>query len=296
MIVLLSGPEKVGKTTLAREIVRQSRALGVHAIHGGMRRPEPFSVDGFLEMVKLGCRTDMLVVMDRGWPDEVAYTKLLQRASPIKSERWVEWCLGDVMRTCGTGYMLVPGARREELDDSDIKVDYQAEREEFVRYGEAWGYEIVNDWSPEQLAGQIIQGQVADKRFMETNPGLLPPEYVGHPAPDILLVGEDRNENSRDPGAWAAMTSRYFRQVAALLPGDMARTNADCLQVPAIRNVAMGTKRVVALGAAAGAALRDIDKMDFVELRHPSYVYRWNKDVEQYEQQVVQALGEGGDK
>lgn len=286
MIVLLTGPEKVGKTTLANEVLRKSREMGVHAVYATLRRPDPLDPDAYLELLKLGCRTDTLVVMDRGWPDEMVYSKLLDRPSPIKSEAWAEWCLGAVMRTVGWGYALVPAKRREELDRTDIQLPYDLERREFTRYGHQWGYDVVTEWTPWHLANHIMLSVQAAQQVMLTWPELMPPEYVGPPVPGILLVGERRNDKTRDPMAWSAMTSRFFQPLAEVLPISVARTNADQLEEQGVADIAMGVPTIIALGNVARDAVQSLGRGDAGALQHPSYVLRWSKDQGDYVNQL----------
>lgn len=290
MIVLIIGGEKVGKTTLALELINRSRGLNVHTVYATLRRPQPLDPNAYLDLLKVGCRADTLVVMDRGWPDEAVYGQLLNRPIETVSEAWAEWCLGDVMRSVGTGIVLAPNDRREALDDTDIQLDYQAERDAFIQYGVRWGYPSLTDWHVEALADSILHVIEAIQERTRGFPSRVPPEYVGPGLPRVLLVGESRNERVNTKMGWAAMTSRFFQPLVDVVPRGTARTNADRLLDPQLLDSVRHAEKVVALGRVAHERLVQLGRTDAVALQHPSYVFRWKKDCDAYLTALAEAV------
>jgi hypothetical protein len=278
MIVMITGPEKVGKTTLAREVVRQSRRLGVHAVHAAFRRPDQLNPTAYLDMVKMGARSDTLVVMDRGWPDEMVYGDLLRREPAIKSEAWAEWCLGAPMRTAGMGIVLAPPRRRAQLEDNDLQIEYEDERRRFVSYGLKWGYSVIPamDVDTEVLAEWVIEYSDVLRNRMAVRKGAELPEYVGSTTPRVVLIAETRNTKSREQLAWAAMTTRYFQELAEAIGNTaVSRTNSDMLGNQHVRASIDTADVVLAFGRVAEKKLRNAGVKNVRPMGHPSYVFRW---------------------
>ena len=153
MVLLLEGPEKSGKTTLAREIIKQSRVLKVDAVHAsnrGCAHPQHYS-----DLMALGDAPDVLVVMDRAWPSECVYSKLLNRQSalmPFEEHRFEA-----ELDLVGLKYILAPVERREPLDETDYQVSYDAERQMYLDYSAAcMKYRVLTTWDVDAATGEII--------------------------------------------------------------------------------------------------------------------------------------------
>lgn len=296
MIVLITGPEKTGKTTAALELVKRSRELQLHAVYATLRRYEKLDPSVYTDLVKLGCRTDTLVVMDRGWPDEFVYGNLLNRPQAFDNS-WAEWCLGSVVRMVGGLYVFCPPHRLAELDDTDLQVHYAAESAVFRAYGEKWGYEIVDSSHGDPL-GPILANVKARRWHMETSKGMFPPYYVGPVWPKVVFIGQERNENTKEPMAWAPMTTYpTFRRVSTRYHefyNHLGRTNARDLKDKDICAAVLAADVVVAMGKKAQAAVAEIGyRGHLIETYHPSAVFRWGRFVnhrEVFSDQIEEAL------
>lgn len=157
MYILLEGPEKVGKSSLARSLVERSRSLDVDAVHVSSRYHAKLNLRVYWDVLMLGKRRDLLVVADRAWVSEVVYSKLLGRRSPIYSAEHAERLFGAAMGAVGIGVILAPPRRRAPLDESDLQIPYNRESTAFIQYGLNWGYTVITqDWEVPTLTEQLL--------------------------------------------------------------------------------------------------------------------------------------------
>jgi hypothetical protein len=152
MYIMITGPEKTGKTTLAHAIARESRHIGVDAVHISSRYHPRLDPGVYLAGLTLGFRDDMLVIADRGWPDELVYAAYFDRYSPIKSAENYERYLGEV----GFGVTLAPPQRLGDLDEDDWRIPYDQERQLFIDLTQPWGYLLFTEWDVSRLAKQLV--------------------------------------------------------------------------------------------------------------------------------------------
>lgn len=298
-IVVLTGPEKAGKTTLALKILERETRL--HVVYAKFRRPGLVDGREYAEVVKLAANPRVLVVVDRGWPDEHVYTSLTGRPSLLADPAWSEWCLGEPARQLGVTALVLPGRRLAPLDPSDFQFEWDAEAQAFRDYCRPYPYLTV-DPTLDGTADFVLSKA---KAAASASPAPVT-EYCGPPSPVVVVVGEARNERSRSPLAFAPMTTPAFVPVARALLGlgvAVGRTNADNLRDRLIAQLTRNAPVVVALGRRAAEAVRAIGRDSFVELHHPSAVARWGKYREErgiYEfllrQRVLHALRSAGEK
>ena len=268
MIVLIDGPEKAGKSTLAATLAS--------VLHGTVRHWGPVSPDDrvYTPLLKQDCASTNWVIWDRGWPSEYVYGKLLHRDRRLVSDPWLgEWLHGRAVQTAGLRVILTPRDPLQLMDlrtVSDLPVSPIIETQTFIEYGNAYGYLMLkNDYTPEgdnRLINSIVSRLGTANTFT-------PPAFAGPINARVVFVGEELNGNSRVPGAWLPFTSRLTMELGRRL-GDRAFwfgwTNVGDVSLEYLSN-----KFVVACGEKAG---RWLDNSSIVRLviPHPAWLYRYS--------------------
>lgn len=274
-IVILEGPEKAGKSTLARLIQAE---LGGRVRHW-TGQPEHDKV--YAEALAADCKDpDELVIWDRGWVSESVYDLMLDRGRHLGRDPWHgEWMYGRTVQSFGARVILL-GPSESELNrlrtPDDLSIPVHAERREFEAYGRRFGWWVVendHDEASNLLVLEHVRRTLAVQRYNQMPP---PPVYCGPACPRILFVGEQRTEllERRYPGAWLPFTSRYTTEYGRIL-GDLALecgwSNAfDCPP-----EVASRAELVVACGAVAQKWAVDLRHPRVVNVPHPSWLFRW---------------------
>ena len=77
-IFILEGPDGVGKTTLAKELVRQTNGKYIHLRY---RWPDRI-FDYHTAAIRYAARSDTAVIIDRWWPSEAVYASCYRGGSP----------------------------------------------------------------------------------------------------------------------------------------------------------------------------------------------------------------------
>lgn len=275
MLVILDGPEKVGKSTLARRVAEGCRPL--HAVVVSSRYPGDFRPSVFRDAVRLGARDDVVVVMDRAWPSDVVYSDLVRHGDPAVPTWWYEWALGLAATTLGTRLVLAPPTRLAPLDLVDHVVDYDDERAAFVAYAREWGWSVVDD--PVSLDARDVLEWCRSAYYH----GPRAPVYAGARKPALVYVGETKNERSTEPLAWAPLSTRYWQyevrdhlpEVLAAWP-HVAATNAVDLYHVAECLTWSESCRVIAYGRTSHVTLAEYG-VPHETRRHPAATYRWGQ-------------------
>lgn len=285
MLVTIEGPEAAGKSTLVDLIadrLQKPGGAGHHVVRVNCRRPNDDPFGFYLEMLKLACRPDVVVILDRAWPSEAVYGALLKRPSMYTPE-YAEALLHPAARMLGPTLMVLPAtadelvARRSERGAGfDHKVQPVNEYHEYKAYATAFGWDRVNGSSLEDAKRSAlnvtIELHAAAERIAN---GVMPPAIVGDPYAKVVLVGEARNPRVEAKGqlAWAPFTSRGTRWLFNTVGAPFHRmlyTNAeDVTANPVIADVVRRCHTRLALGEVAQRTLFDAG-MDHVELANPA--------------------------
>jgi hypothetical protein len=296
MLIVLAGPEKAGKTTLA-SLLQERHHAEVH--HWG-----PVKADSdFLPVLKQHAGSPRLVIWDRGWPCDCVYSMLLQRDRRAQHDWWLlEWLYGRALQTVGVGcIMLGPGADRlrELRDDTDLPVDPRRERFAYRAYGTRFGWQVVENAHSTNDAVSLCDelAHRAERAQIGWLGRSLPPTYCGPQKPEIVFVGQGRNMQSNYPGSWLPFTTRYTERYGRVL-GDLAFrwTNMD-----GPTDVVDQARLVVACGnQAADWARAATSWKKVMHVPHPAWLYRWGQaegqiqEVERRIQAEVQRVLEPG--
>lgn len=185
MLIILDGPEKAGKTTLARELRAGSGDyrgglatrhwgpiparlpgtddFGDTAYRAGLRidlgdpMAYELSASALAAVVEYGSIADeqptldpLGMVWDRSWASEVVYAGVLGRTDRrLYGDPWLaEWLYGRAVQASGIRVMVLgPSAGRlaELRSSDDLPVKPELERALFHQYATEYGWEVVQD-------------------------------------------------------------------------------------------------------------------------------------------------------
>jgi hypothetical protein len=276
MIIVIDGPEKAGKSTIIRAIQKLRPDAKV-------RRWGPVASDTeYLEPLKADTRSTLsLSVWDRSWASEHVYSKLLARGRRLDDGWLGEWLYGRAVRTMGAAFMVV-GPNVETItrgrDATDLPVDPAVERDAFWEYGGKYGWHVVlNPHTPEaaeELAAMMVER--AETRAIAAGIlGVHPPTYCGPVDAKVVVVGQERNEGSKFPGAWLPFSTSLTIEMARAMPRALAYGWTNALDCPpqALRHA----KVVVACGKRAEAwATYHVGFSRVLPVAHPAYAFRFD--------------------
>jgi hypothetical protein len=278
-IVVLDGPEKAGKTTLANLLVSEYGATRRHFT----AEPEAGELYDltFLRALIADSRSPGIVVWDRSWASEAVYGGYFGRDRRAARDPWIaEWLYGRAVATLGVRVMLLgPSVDRlhgtRTPDDHHIPV--AVERRLFEAHAQQYGWEYCienhHTLSAAASTAHALVTHLQVRGALLEGDGVTVPDYVGPPDPRVLVVGESRNAWGHYPGGWAPFTSWYTTRFGRLFgpPGiNFGWTNADVVSPDIIDRA----EHVVACGAVAHKAVRLV-RRDALEVPHPAWFYRW---------------------
>lgn len=300
MLIILDGPEKAGKTTIAN-VLKQK--YGATVRHWGPVQPDDRVYAPVLQGDTL-FDPEHLYVWDRCWPAEYVYARLLGRPRRLASDPWLgEWLHGRAVATAGVRAIIL-GPSADHLRNlrtfDDLPVHVEAERQLYERYARSFAWQpIENPHEPEAaewIADALFDDARTTSALMERFHVVDPHIVCGPLLAPILVVGNARNPSGGGiPGSWLPFTSRMTTEFGRLF-GDWAMrvmwgNQADC---PIALARAPHVKLIIACGdRAVRWATHVVAGPPVVALPHPSYLYRFKregKEVENARHQVQAAL------
>lgn len=295
MIIVIDGPEKVGKTTLVHQLASTlvSRGHNVAFRKWGLIFPddrvylEPLSHDVVYR--------DTVTIWDRSWASEHVYGRLLKRNRRLAEDPWLgEWLYGRAVTTAGLKVMLEgdPKMLAEKRDSTDLPVDPFEENKAFSSYAEQYGWWLFNtQYSESKLKN--VAGYIVDMLEL-INPPDIAPAYAGDKSPAVIFVGEVRSQNPQLVGAWLPFTSRYTTEFARPLSSAAMRcgwTNAHEIAPQKLRNARV----IVSCGGAAKTWVKNYvvtpgSLIVHLNLPHPSWTYRYNSSKTELARVVTKSV------
>jgi len=302
-VIIIDGPEKAGKTTLINELVRSLVDKGIPAerVHWG-----PVSPDDRVYSVVLQPQCQDLGkvwVWDRGWPSEHVYGKLLGRDHRGATDPWLlEWLHGRAVQVNGVRVILT-GPHSSILErlrtDDDLSVVPSIERQAYIKYGEAFGWDMIHNNTHTQESLNASIKYIECKLFSQESFAYKqwsPPKFAGPPDAKVVIVGEKLSDKPI-AGGWLPFTS-YFTTLLGRDFGDYAFkvlwTNAADCDPQLLRN----KETIIACGRiAADWCRREIkggSGQKIINIPHPSYLYRFHNEKSrqqlEYVRQAIQSL------
>lgn len=221
-VIVLEGPEKSGKSTLAAELARR----GARIRKWGPLDDEKWAADlAYSEVLAADTASPDIVVWDRSWASEAVYGALLNRDRRLAQDPWLgEWLYG---RAVPTRIMLGgpdPAILRAARTPDDLPVDPGVEQAAFLAYARQYDWIVVHGRHPvESLADAVLAQHAADSVDWH------PTTYAGRPRAGVVVLGERRSPTPSIPGGWLPFTSTYTTKYGRVLGPNAMRvgwTNA----------------------------------------------------------------------
>jgi len=266
-VIVLDGPEKAGKTTLARQVMALDPSVRYR--HWG----PVASITEYDRPLVDDVPPDHLVIWDRSWASEHVYDRLLRRGAVLGADPWYgEWKYGTSARSNGLLVMMLgedPSVleSRRTPDDHTV-IPAEVERAQFKWYAHEYGWQVY-EGNPPDLAADLLTMVYAERARAG---GRHVPVWAGPWDARVVFVGDRRNESSGF--GWRPFDSRYTREYGLALGRDAVRcawTNTDC-DPGWLRG-----RAVVACGqVAAGWCYQQCVNVRTM-VPHPSYLFRWGK-------------------
>lgn len=289
-VVVLSGPEKAGKSTLAEIIRKKYGAMVRHwgPVTGDHQYARPLLSD---------CLSDTLTVWDRSWVCEHVYATLLgrERRAAGPAGAWLmEWLYGRAVRAVGVSAVVLPRLTEDELaerwvarrDEGDLPVPPLAEVKSYQDYALRFGLRfVVNSFRSvaelEPEADRLVQ-EAREAYGRRVMPGV--EVFCGDPRSPVWVLGErpghrgdqDWRPHNFRAGTFLPFTSGHTTRLGRSL-GDAA-FRVGWGNIPQIDRgrLAAEPRLVVACGNLVDSWVgRHAPGARRVRVTHPSYLYRW---------------------
>jgi len=295
-LIVLDGPEKAGKTTIAQAIVAKH---GGRIRHWGKIEPDDrVYADDLMDDCQRVMLHNETIVWDRSWAAEHVYGKMLNRDRRLSHDAWLgEWLHGRAVQTVGVRCMVIGPSvdvlRRLRTDD-DLPVDPREERDRFFMYGRYFNWLIVSNHYPggsvERMA-EHIWSVAADNHAIA---GGTPPRYCGMNKAPVVFIGDQSGERGHYPGGWLPLTQspgiEFGRMVPYSLQAGYAYTGAVLPQ--SLRHA----QTLVALGErAARWAKHHVagPNQKIIRIAHPAFAFRYQtRGANKARAKILQALAQ----
>jgi len=248
MIIVIEGPEKSGKSTLAKAL-QSIKPMEIR--HWGPVFPDDRV---YKDQLIKDSRSEKWVIWDRCWPSEYVYGNLLKRDRRLSNDSWLgEWLYGRAIKSSGVGIIMLPLEVNKMVnlrDQSDLNVDPYEEVKLYRKYAIDYGWTICpNDYEWNFMDQTLAYVQ---KRMIEVGLWNLmkPPEIVGDPRSKIVFVGDKKGCVKDDlPGSWLPFTSSVSTKFFRLLGNRVF--NCAWTFVKAVEDEYLDDKTIIACGAEA---------------------------------------------
>jgi hypothetical protein len=268
-LIIIDGPEKAGKTTLAKAMMKRDPRLGY-------RHWSESNLEVYAEAVAEDVRRAKPVIWDRGWPSAHVYDSLLvdRHNSWWHREPWdLEWFFTRPMLTNGI-HIILTGAnvgvlkarRAAEPDSGDLPVSPAEERAAFYAYGDTWGWEIHSEFSPTEIDRLLVRAW----RLQAQADTQLLPRWTGPIDAPVVFLGEDGPCPPHHIPFCGEYSSQYGRLLGPLaMKCAWATLDADARWLRGRTIIAMGQEAITHCYRLS---------LHSIPVPHPHWLYRWNKD------------------
>jgi nicotinamide riboside kinase len=297
MLLVIDGPEKAGKSTLAAALVQwwntsypEAAGTPVARIRKWSRLDDGrWAVDSvYRDALVEDSQYGGLAIWDRSWASEAVYARLLNRNRRLGADPWLgEWLYG---RGVVLKFILAgphPSIMAEALDDDDRVhghgQDMAKEQRAFMEYGVQYGWNIIGtghaDRLPLETILRMVQLRIAEVASRDHRD---PRAWCGPQRSPVVFVGERGSNYDSMVGGWLPFSSNYTSAYGRLL-GDAALrvgwTNAWDDQ----RGIFDHARLVIACGATAAEWAREVRQdraasaTKVEQVYHPAALYRWGR-------------------
>jgi len=226
VFVVISGPEKAGKTTLIDTLVKHLPPFTVPPFVRHWSGPANDQRNTrFIPALQADYAAEMLgqaIIWDRSWLCHNVYGFLMQHPhnETVKFPLLSEWLYGRAVDHLGSKFVLLPQSWQDShkrRDDSDLPVHARFEYQMYKSLAESYGWTILeNDYSPERLS-QNVQ-TILDAVNEHTTKTRRLEELVSPPSARVCFVGEKPEESyDKKQGEWLPFTHKQGIQFAQSL-------------------------------------------------------------------------------
>ena len=293
MIILLEGPDKAGKTTLAQNLMTSLVDTGKNV---RLLRRGPIQNDVFTEYLRplddlIGKSADTIYILDRWHVGELIYGPLLRDESQLTLAQAAY--LEMVLQSFGCYFMHYSQRvdrleqRWDERPDSLIKREWLA-----IIHSKYYGY------TARKIHWTTLIGNWDTYTFDVKYPSPLPGRYIGPIRPVVLLLGDRRNRSDyvwpfvpgrQTSGHWlmnALMAANInHMQVGVVNASELSTENLETLWYT------LGRPPVVTLGKQAERAWGMTGLPDPTKLHHPQYMRRFHfTQTQEYGQRIKEIM------
>lgn len=208
MILVLEGPEKSGKSTLANAIAEK---LNIKIRHWGPVNPDDRVYTKYLIDES---QNEEWIIWDRCWPSEHIYGKLLRRNRRLSYDPWLgEWLHGRAVQANGLRIIVLPSTVEQLInrrDVSDLFVDPSKETRAYAKYAREFDWDVyVNPYTKRALSKAVttICAKMKTISMLSINQTKLHNNiFAGNRNSNVIFV-EENTQNFDVPGAWLPFTS-----------------------------------------------------------------------------------------
>lgn len=285
MLVVLDGPEKAGKTTLASALVEAVKLNGepTRVRKWGKLDDGKWAADWvYAKALEEDSQYPGVVVWDRSWASEAVYGKLLKRDRRLAEDPWLgEWLYG---RGVALKYILAgpdPKVMTAAHDAEDLPVEASEEQAAFVTYGEQYGWRIFKG-NGERLPLNMLVSRIAMHVAEEAQRPRDPRKWCGPQSASVVFVGERGSTSENIVGGWLPFTSIYTAKYGRIL-GDAALRVGWTNAWDDERHIFDNTRCLIACGASAYEWAREVQIAEarsgvaICRVTHPAALYRWGR-------------------
>lgn len=215
MLIILEGPNKAGKSSLAKKILEGFWPEKSKTIHWtGEDKAEGF---GYMRSFIYWLDHPWPCVFDRAWVGEFVYGKLLQQPRFFAEDPFVaEWFYSRALQGRGEKYIVLPednsklAELRDEGDFPEIEISSVEESRTFEIYGARWGYKILkNDYTLETQNGFAVAARKSVCVPVHKVPST---DYIGSLNPSWTFIGDSRQGFSfQNRPFFNEYAAEYFR-------------------------------------------------------------------------------------
>lgn len=208
MIIILAGPDKAGKTTLIKEVIRlfQDADIPTNYRHWGKPKIDDREYSPALQEDYENRGT--VHIWDRGWPCEYVYSNLLRRGTRLAHDPWLgEWLHA---RAVDLKYIVLPYRVKKLVDlksPTDMPVNSVEEYRAYSYYASRFHWPVIRNFYTETSlkinAAQIFEEALKNPEWPSTG-------LCGAKKPDgtldFLVVRQFEEKEESIPGAWLPFT------------------------------------------------------------------------------------------
>ena len=295
MIICLEGPDKVGKTTMAKRFQTEFTRSGIPTV---MLKRGPIKNDPMTEYLKpleiMAQEPEVVYILDRWHVGEMIYGPLLRGESKI--DEFQAAYIEMVMQSIGALFMHVYAPvstmlerwdeKPDELISRDWLIDlavsydrYESSRNHWVRVGSNVNYSTL----PHSMLPSPFGGQ-----------------YIGPKKPRVLLVGDVRGKDDFIfPFVPRLATSGHWMMqamgTANVKVMDVGIVNGNELKTDSLISLwgQIGEPPVVTLGNNANDAWQATEGPNCYQIPHPQYMRRFkHKELKSYGNLIKAAMKE----